>query len=232
MRFTGIEFRRRDGSRFDFTDRAPAHRALRGLHELLHPPARSAAPPSSARATARASATWSSAPPRSTARPTEPGRVHRAGRILLPRPDRCCYARGKGECFRVRNAPQPAAVASVLCHGAAALSVPIRKGRAQAVHRAAGRRRLPPERRAVAPGLPPLAERALPPVLRRLLGLPLRAHRRRATSGRAAASGGCCGATPSSSASRAAPGPPTRSTPCSAATSTPATPPAAWPTWT
>ena len=31
---------------------------------------------------------------------------------------------------------------------------------------------------------------------------------------------------------RAAPGPPRRSTPCSAATSTRATPPAAWPTWT
>ena len=69
----------------------------------------------------------------------------------------------------------------------------------------------PPQRRAVAPGLPPLAERALPPVLRRLLGLPLGAHRRRATSRRRAASAGCCAATPGSSGSRAAPGRPRRS---------------------
>ena len=53
----------------------------------------------------------------------------------------------------------------------------------------------PPERRALAPGLPPLAERALPPVLRRLLGLPLGAHRGRRTSRPPAASAGCCGAT-------------------------------------
>ena len=47
-----------------------------------------------------------------------------------------------------------------------------------------------------------------------------------------AASAACSGATPSWSASRAAPGRPRRSTTSSAATSTPATPPAAWPTWT
>jgi uncharacterized RDD family membrane protein YckC len=75
-------------------------------------------------------------------------------------------------------APQPAAVASVLCHGAAALPLPARQGGAQALHRAPGRRRLPPERRALPPGVPALAERVVPPVLRRLLRVPLGPDRR------------------------------------------------------
>ena len=54
-------------------------------------------------------------------------------------------------------------------------------------------------------GLPPLAERALPAVLRRLLGLPVGAHRGRRVRARAAASAACCGATRISSASRRSP---------------------------
>ncbi len=107
-------------------------------------------------------------------------RVHRARRNPVARPHHLWLpfgAEGGSECGA--NAPQPTTVASVLCDSASALSVPARQGRAEALHRAAGRGCLPPERRAVAPGLPALAERALPAVLRRLLGLPVGADRRR-----------------------------------------------------
>ena len=51
MRFTGIEFRRRDGTPLRPRDRAPAHRALHGLHRASSCCSSSAASPSSAPAT-------------------------------------------------------------------------------------------------------------------------------------------------------------------------------------
>ena len=213
MRSMGIEFRRGDGTRFDLADGAAAHRYLYRLHRRGRAAVDQLRRPSSAPATARACRHH----PRHH-RDQPPGRLSPGGRTFTAAGESCCppptavvTLRRKGESTRGRHAPQPAAVAPVLRHGAAAVPVSARQGRAQAVHRAAGRRRPPPERRAVAPGLPPLAERALPPVLRRLLRLPLGAHRGAPTSRRRAASAGCCAATPTSSGSRAAPGRPRRS---------------------
>ncbi len=233
MRFTGIEFRRGDGTRFDLLTRL-LHTAIytvcisvvvlqlvscltilgtryRPEHRRHHPRHH---------------------------RDQPPGRLNRP-RAFTARRESCCRPGGpvatlgsQGETTGPHMRHTSAAVAPVLRDGSAAVPVPARQGRAQALHRPAGRRRAPPQRRALAPGLPPLAERALPPVLRRLLRLPLGAHRGGRASPPRAASAGCCAATRIWSGSRAALGRPRRSTTSSAATSTPATPPAAWPTWT
>src|SRR5690606_9074731 len=74
------------------------------------------------------------------------------------------------------HAPHAAHRAPVLRDGPAAL--PLSRGpvRAEIVHGPSGRQCRKAERRAVQAGLPPVAERALPPLLRRMRGLPFRPH--------------------------------------------------------
>ena len=193
MRFAGIEFRRGDGTRFDATDDAAAYRDLRALLSrcpflqllscltILFTRYRQGVPDLVARDHGDHPAGRLSRRPAFTACGES---CCRAPQDLLLRlgpeggsdPGHMRHSLPQSHQFYV-TAPQPC-------------PVPARKGRAEAVHRAAGRGCLPPERRAVAPGLPALAERALPAVLRRLLGLPVGADRGRASSRRRAASGG------------------------------------------
>ncbi len=151
---------------------------------------------------------------------------------VAARRDLLIPCRSTGDATGTEHAPQPAAVASVLRDGPAALPVSGGKGRAQAVHRAPGRRRRASERRAVPPGLPPLAERAVPAVLRRLLGLPVGPHRRRRVPPVARPAADPAAQRAASSGPRAVPGRPRSSSRCSAAISTRGTPRAAWRTWT
>ena len=122
--------------------------------------------------------------------------------------------------------------APVLCDGAAALPLSSGPDGAEAVYRAAGRTCAEAERHPVQAGLPPQPERALPPLLRRMFGLPVGPHpggRLRALAHPEAhpeARRATCAATPP------ALGRPKTSSPSSAAILTTATPMAAWPTWT
>jgi hypothetical protein len=102
---------------------------------------------------------------------------------------------------------------------------------AEAVHRAAGRTCAEAERRAVEAGLPPQPERPLPPLLRRMFGLPLGPH----PGGGLRALAHAEAAHPpqrASAAQRDLPWATEDQLRCSAAISTAATPMAAWPTWT
>src|SRR6056297_3779279 len=77
------------------------------------------------------------------------------------------------------HASHSADSATILRDGSTELSVPVWPARAQALHRAAGRTGGETEQRAQQAGLPPVAERALPPVLHGMRGLSFGAYPRR-----------------------------------------------------
>ena len=163
MRFTGIEFRRGDGTRFDFLT-ALLHTAIYTVcfsvvvlqaiscvtilvtryrpEPARHRPAHHGDQPAG-----RLTAAGARSP-----RPENPVARRRAAVVTLA-------ARGKTSGAACATACRSRTSSTSRRRSPARIS---RQGRAQAVHGAAGRRRGPPERRAVAPGLPPLAERALP----------------------------------------------------------------------
>ena len=217
MRAMGIEFRRADGTRFDFgyalAARGDFHR-VRSAVFVLHLVSMAGDP--RCPATGRACRTWSFAPRRSTARAIDrPARSSAPGsrNLLLAEPELLLAssqepAEGNASGAVMRHslpqshqfyvtAPQPCPLS-----GSGKIE---RKLFTALQGDGAGQ----PERRALAPGFPPLAKRALPALLLGLLGVPVGAHRGGRLPARPQPARASCAATPTSSGSRPAPGPPT-----------------------
>ena len=183
MRLMGIELRRGDGSRFDFMT-ALLHTAhLFGLPRRVCSSSSAAPrcwPPGTGQGLPGHHPGHDGDQPARGLTARRQRRGFTSGlKSCCRRADGYCYPRAKGKATkavrcatacrsRTSSTSRPHSLARTFrARSSASFSPRCRaKGRAS-------------ERRALAPGLPALAERALPPVLRRLFGLPLGAHRRR-----------------------------------------------------